>query len=58
MRDLQCFSREQTCDMLQLGRFKATYDRSIIDIYRLKPLDKQIIFPNNGFICIIDILNR
>ena len=47
-------------DMLQLGddgRFQATYDCSIIEIYQLEPCDSHIIFLNNGFICIMDKLN-
>ena len=46
--------------MFQLGddgRFQVTYDCSIIEIYRLGPLDSHIIFLNNGFICIVDMLN-
>ena len=64
-------SREQTfyrgnrrfiagTDVLQLGgdgRFHATYDCSIIEIYILELFDCHIIFLNNCFICIMDRIN-
>ena len=60
MRGLVCFSREHTCSNLMNGndgRFRATYECSIIDIYQLEPFDSHIVFLNNGLICIIDTLN-
>ena len=47
-------------DVLQLGddrRFQATYDSSIIEIYFLELFDSHIMFLNNGFICIMGMLN-
>ena len=58
MLGLQCFSREQTCSISGGdGRFQATYDCIVIEINRLEPCDSHIIFLNNGFICIMDMLN-
>ena len=47
-------------DVLQLGgdgRIQATYDCSIIEIYRLEPCDSHIVFLYNDFIYMMDMSN-
>ena len=52
MCGLQCYSQ-----LGDDGQFQATYDCSIIEIYQLEPCVNHIIFLNDSFICIMDMLN-